>query len=70
MALVKLDVYETPQEAYLVKGLLESNGIRAMVQDGDNLYVPVFNGVSLYVDDSDLAAARRLLASRPPEPAD
>lgn len=61
--MIKLDVFESPQEANIVKGMLESNGIPAFVQDGNNLYVPVFNGVSIYVNERDLEKARQLLKS-------
>lgn len=61
--MIKLDVFESPQEANIVKGMLESNGIPAFVQDDNNLYVPVFNGVSIYVNERDLEKARQLLKS-------
>lgn len=61
--MVKLDVFESPQEANIVKGMLENNGIPVLVQDDNNLYVPVFNGVSIYVNENDLEKARELLKS-------
>lgn len=61
--MIKLDVFESPQEANIVKGMLENNGIPAFVQDDNNLYVPVFNSVSIYVNERDLKKAHQLLKS-------
>ena len=51
------------QEATIVKGMLESNGIPVLIQDRNNLYVPVFGGISLLVDRSALPRAVELLKS-------
>lgn len=59
--MVVLDNYPNPQEAAIVQGMLESNGIPCAVQDNNNLYVPVFGGVTLMVREQDLARARELL---------
>lgn len=56
-------VYNTPEEAYIVKGMLESNGIPAMVANENNLYVPVFNGVNVFVFERDYEKARSLIES-------
>lgn len=56
-----LVTYSTPEEAYIVKGMLESNGIPALVRNENNLYVPVFDGVSVVVFEKDLEKARKLL---------
>ncbi len=48
-------------DAAIVKGMLESHGIESVLQDRNNLYVPVFGGVNLLVNESDYDRARRLL---------
>lgn len=60
---VTLQSYNTPEEAYLVAGMLKNNGIPAMVENLNNLYVPIFNGVNLVVFADDADRARELLAS-------
>ncbi len=62
MSSVTLASYDSPQEAYLVKGMLESNGIPAMVENLNNLYVPVFNGCNVVINSKYLDEARKLLA--------
>ena len=49
------------QEASIVQGMLEANGIPSQISDGNNLYVPVFGGVSLYVREEDLKKAKELI---------
>lgn len=61
--MVVLENYPNPQEAAIVQGMLEANGIPCVVSDQNNLYVPVFGGVSLLVPDEDLERARQLLKS-------
>lgn len=63
METTTLASYSTLQEAMIVKGMLEENGIKAFVSDNNNLYVPVFGGVDLIVYAKDVAKARELLAS-------
>lgn len=58
---VTLQSYSTPEEAYVVAGMLKSNGIPAMVENLNNLYVPIFNGVNLVVYAEDADRARQLL---------
>ena len=58
-----LDNYPNIEEAMIIKGMLESNDIPCMVEDDNNLYVPVFGGVTIYVREEDLQRARDLLAS-------
>lgn len=53
--------YNTLQEAMIVKGMLEENGIKAFVSDNNNLYVPVFGGVDVIVYAKDAERARELL---------
>jgi len=69
-----------PEEAGMAKGLLESAGIEALVEDGhlssvDPLVRVAISGVKLLVPDADVERARELLASggvairgEPPEP--
>lgn len=59
--MVVLENYPNPQEAAIIQGMLEANGIPCMVSDGNNLYVPVFGGVSLLVRQQDLQRAKELL---------
>lgn len=59
--MVTLENYPNPQEAAIVQGMLEANGIPCAVSDMNNLYVPVFGGVSLLVREEDLAKARELI---------
>lgn len=58
---VILDSFPTLQDASIVSGMLEANGIATFVSDRNNLYVPIFGGVDLYVDADNLEKARRLL---------
>ncbi|MBD5211010.1 MAG: DUF2007 domain-containing protein [Bacteroidales bacterium] len=60
--LVTVATYSSPEEAYIVKGMLESNGVPAIVVNDDNLYVPVFNGVRVQVNASDASKAEALLS--------
>lgn len=64
--LVTIDNYNSLEEAYIVKGMLENNGIPALVIDDNNLYVPVFNGVRLQVRKSDENRAMSLIKSTNP----
>lgn len=59
---VTLAVYADIQEASIVKGMLEANGIPSMISDENNLYVPYFGGVNIMVRESDLERARVLLS--------
>ena len=59
--MVTLESFSTPQEAAIVQGMLEANGIPSVVSDQNNLYVPIFGGVSLLVREEDLERARQLL---------
>lgn len=58
--MVLLDNYQNMEEASIIVGMLEENGIPCYVSDDNNLYVPVFGGVSVYVREHDLDAARKL----------
>ena len=64
--MVLLQEYDTPQEAYIVKGMLEANGIEAYVSE--DVASSVFpapdagtGSTSLYVEEKDLDEAVRLL---------
>lgn len=59
--MVVLSSYPSMPDAAIVKGMLESHGIESVLQDCNNLYVPVFGGVNLLVNESDYDRARRLL---------
>lgn len=59
--MVVLENYPNIQDASIVQGMLEANGIPCMVSDQNNLYVPVFGGVSLLVRQQDFERARQLL---------
>lgn len=58
---VTLATYSTLAEAYIIKGLLESHGIKTIVRNENNLYVPIFDGVSIMVLEKDLERALLLL---------
>lgn len=59
--MVVLSNYPNVQDASIVKGMLEANGIPSVISDQNNLYVPVFGGVSLLVREEDLEKARSLI---------
>lgn len=59
--MVVLSSYPSMPDAAIVKGMLESHGIESVLKDRNNLYVPVFGGVDLLVNESDYDRARRLL---------
>ena len=59
--MVVLSSYPSMPDAAIVKGMLESHGIESVLQDRNNLYVPVFGGVNLLVNESDYDRARPLL---------
>ncbi len=61
MTPVTITSYSTPEEASIVQGMLESHGIQSVIRDRNNLYVPIFGGVDLMVDEADAARARELL---------
>jgi len=65
-ALDKIVVFNTflnVNEAHLVKGLLESHGIKSFLFDELAVtFVPLVGGVRLMVRESDLAEARQVLA--------
>lgn len=58
---VTLATYSTLAEAYIIKGMLESHGIKTIVRNENNLYVPIFDGVSIMVLEKDLERALLLL---------
>lgn len=64
--LVTIDNYNSLEEAYIVKGMLENNGIPALVINDTNLYVPVFNGVRLQVRKNDEKRALALINATNP----
>lgn len=59
--LVQLAVYNSVQEAYIIKGMLEDHDIPCAISDENNIYVPVFQGVRVLVRESDFAKAEALL---------
>lgn len=59
--MVTLSSYPSLPDAAIVKGMLEANGIPAVLSDNNNPYVPVFGGVDLLVNDADYDRARQLL---------
>lgn len=58
---ITLATYSTLAEAYIIKGMLESHGISTIVRNENNLYVPVFDGVSIMVFEKDAEKALKLL---------
>ena len=61
--MVTLSNFPTLQDAVIVQGMLESNGIPSVVSDQNNLYVPIFGGVALLVREVDFERAKELLES-------
>ncbi len=61
--MITIATFANAQEASIVQGMLEANGINSMISDQNNLYVPVFGGVTLLVDEADAARAEELLKS-------
>ena len=59
--MVTLSNFPNVQDASIAQGMLEANGIPSVVSDQNNLYVPIFGGVSLLVREEDLERARQLL---------
>ena len=59
--MVVISSYPSMPDAAIVKGMLGSHGIESVLKDRNNLYVPVFGGVDLLVNESDYDRARRLL---------
>ncbi|MGN0213501.1 MAG: putative signal transducing protein [Muribaculaceae bacterium] len=59
--LIKLGEYEFIADAYIIKGMLESNGIPAMVTDELNPYGSTFTKPRVLVFRRDEAAARELM---------
>ena len=59
--LVSIATFNVAPDAYIVKGMLEKNGIASVVEDDNNLYVPVFGGVRLLVRRSDAERAEALV---------
>lgn len=64
--LVTIATYSSIEEAYIVKGMLESNGIPTLLINDDNLYVPIFEGIRLQVRLSDKEEALKLINSTNP----
>lgn len=60
--MILLDNYPNIEDASIVVGMLEDNGVPCYISDDNNLYVPVFGGVSVYVREEDLETARKLIA--------
>lgn len=58
---VTLAVYKDIQEASIIQGMLNANGIHSTISDHNNLYVPYFGGVELLVYESDLPRAKELI---------
>ena len=56
-----LATYLSLQEAYIVKDMLDDNGIPAAIVNENNLYVPVLSGVRVMVNDDDYERASQLL---------
>lgn len=59
--MITLSSYPSMPDASIVQGMLESHGIRAVLRDRNNEYVPIFGGVDLLVSEQDYDEARRLL---------
>lgn len=58
---VLLTTYSSPEEAAIVVGMLRSNGIPCEIENRNNLYVPIFNGVDIIVFEKDFERARKLI---------
>ncbi|MBD5186382.1 MAG: DUF2007 domain-containing protein [Bacteroides sp.] len=61
-SIVTLATFLTPQEAYIVAGMLHENGIQATVINENNLYVPIVGqGCRVEVFEKDFDKAMELL---------
>ena len=60
--MVPLTNFPTLEDAMIVQGMLESNGIPSVISNQNNLYVPIFGGVTLMVREDDYERARQLLS--------
>lgn len=63
-----LRTYSTPEQAYIVRGMLDDAGIAAQVQDtGTNSVFPSLGGgtggATLLVDEKDAPRAKELIAA-------
>ncbi|MGN0229775.1 MAG: putative signal transducing protein [Muribaculaceae bacterium] len=61
--MVELAEYPSLMEAEVVKGMLETNGIEAMVTEQYNPYGQAYAYSKVIVMDYDLEAAKKLLES-------
>ncbi|MCC8036777.1 MAG: DUF2007 domain-containing protein [Bacteroidales bacterium] len=59
--MVLLSSYPTMPDAMIVQGMLKMHGITTVLRDRNNMYVPVFGGVDMLVDEADYEKARLLL---------
>lgn len=60
--LVRVGMFPNEAEAYIAKGLLESNDIPAMVESNAQIYTPqIKTGVGVLVFYRDYSAAREIL---------
>ena len=64
---VTLHTLSSPAEAEMVSDILRQNGIRVVVQAGNDAFAPVFSavspGVAVLVDERDLDRAKELYSS-------
>ena len=63
--MVIFDNYPNIEEASIIAGKLEDSGIPCYISDDNNLYVPVFGGVTIYVREEDLERAKQIVAAEP-----
>lgn len=63
METVTLQAYDTLAEAEIVRGMLQSNGIPAMVTEEHNPYGTLYAQPRVLVFDRDLQQARQLIGN-------
>lgn len=67
--LVLLTVFLNAAEAYMMKGLLESEGIESFVFDERAaVYTPLLAGIRLMVRNTDLERAKEIISRQDPTP--
>jgi type III secretory pathway lipoprotein EscJ len=69
MNLKTLTTFNTRTDAEIARGLLESNGINALVtaddKGGTDPFLTFANGVKLLVDENDIITAKTILKNTP-----
>ena len=61
--MITIAAYDNSVEAYIVKGMLEANGIRAVVHNEHlSAVIPVIGSIGVKIDEENETIARKILA--------